>query len=663
MSANTGSAVPISWDDLVPHLASATQYLRGISYASKRTVDGIRRGIIEKPRGLADSRADEAQRSDSIAILSIAKAVNRNDELLDELINSTLSIVRTGLQIALYVAAKYAEASGFTTLKERAASSKGRMASSDEAEWAAKQETQAAITVFVLAYYVCWRFESKDENKVQAEVDYAGLPEPIAVGNQIRSIGCALYHWGSYLKSAQTPAQFRKLTELYFADVLKEMQSRASAFNYTDAFVNTNYKLDATTFILHGFQAQVQGGAAVEFKRVEVQQIVGNHEMKRKLKQLAQTVVAYDFERRMNPMMDFEALTWLGVLQGSAGTGKSMGLSLLQTMVHDHCKALELPFQLRPIPNAIVQSLQGESAKVYEDWWRNCFDPNYICVAPVDDSEAVYLDRRSHSSSEGSKLIVMSHLRLTEGSTAVNYGNVLQPHATNNADLIDPPVFSRYQFRIVVPGAETRNDFCDQMKLWGDGLNRKSRSEIIRLRFPTDYKFLSDQGLVLKDEQEQKVGAFIKFKNEELARLWEEVERKKLTADSYDIYGTFFAALRKRYEQFTSRDVRNITMNAAARLFSFDFPQDWLIDREALVAKDYDTKKAMILEAALAYQKGLTVAQVLFQEMVHYVETTIGMLDSGRQYRIRRMADEIAERNEAMGLAARSQEPQRLAAE
>ena len=42
----------------------------------------------------------------------------------------------------------------------------------------------------------------------------------------------------------------------------------------------------------------------VEFKRVEIQQIVGNHEMKRKLKQLAQTVVAYDFERKMNPMMD-----------------------------------------------------------------------------------------------------------------------------------------------------------------------------------------------------------------------------------------------------------------------------------------------------------------------------------------------------------------------
>jgi hypothetical protein len=662
MSANTGSAVPIAWDDIVSHLGSATQYLKGFSYAPKKAVEAMRSGATEKPRGFVDSRADEAQKSDSVAILSIAKAVNKNDELLDELINGSISIVRTGLQVALYVAGKYAEASGFTTLKERAASSRGRMAPPDEAEWAAKQETQAAITAFVLAYYVCWRFESKDEKKVSAEVDYVGLPEPIAVGNQIRSIGCVLYHWGSYLKSAQTPAQFRKLTELYFADVLKEMQARSGAFKYTEAFANTNYKLDATTFVIHGFQAQIQGGAVVEFKRVEMQQIVGNHEMKRKLKQLAQTVVAYDFERKMNPMMDFEAFTWLGVLQGSAGTGKSMGLSLLQTMVHDHCKALGIPFQLRPIPNAVVQSLQGESAKVYEDWWRSCFDPNYICVAPVDDSEAVYLDRRSHSSSEGSKLIVMSHLRLTEGSTAVNYGNVLQPHATNNADMIDPPVFSRYQFRVLVPGAETRNDFCDQMKLWGDGLNKAAGSEVIKLAFPGDYPFLSDQGLVPKDEREQKAGAFIKFKDKELLRLWEEVERKKLAVDSYGLYGSFFAALRKRFEQFTSRDVRNVTMNASARLFSFDFPKEWLTQRDMFIAKNYDTKKEMILEAALAYQKGLTVAQVLFQEMVHYVETTIAMLDSGRQYRIRQLAHEIAERNEASELA-RSEVSHRLAAE
>lgn len=650
MSANTGSALPISWDDLVPYLSSATQYLRGISYAPKKTVDSLRTGTTEKPRGWSESSA-QAPAADSVAIFSIAKAVNKNDELLDELVNNSLSIVRTGLQVALSVAAKYAEASNFTTLKERAVSSKGRMNPTDEAEWAAKQETQAAITAFVLASYVSWRFAQKDEKKASAEVDFAGLPEPIAVGNQIRSIGCILYHWGSYLKTAQTPAQFQKLTELYFAEVVKHLQGRASGFKYPEPFTNTAYKLDATTFVIRGFETNTLKGASAEFKRVELKQVVGNQEAKRMIARLAQMIIAYDFQRKMNPMLEFDALPWLGVLQGTAGTGKSMMLSVLQTLVHDLCKALDLPFQLRPIPNAIVQSLQGESAKVYEQWWDSIFDPNYICIAPVDDSEAVYLDRRSQSSSEGSKLVVMSHLRLTEGSTAVNTGNVLQIHATNNADMIDAPVFSRYLFRIRVPGAETRNDYCDQLKITGDGLNKKVGSSLVNLEFPRDYQFLSDQGLLSKEERERKAEAFAGFKDKGLAQVWEEVERKKLSSNSYDLYGTFFAALHKRFEQFTSRDVRNITTCTTSRLFGFDFPEMWTSDREAFVAKDYDTKKKMILDAALQFQKGLTVEQVLFQEMSNYVESTIAMLDSGRKYRIRQMADEMLERTEAVELA------------
>lgn len=273
-------------------------------------------------------------------------------------------------------------------------------------------------------------------------------------------------------------------------------------------------------------------------------------------------------------------------------------------------------------------------------------------MAPVDDAEAVYLDRREQSSSEGSKLIVMSHLRLTEGSTALMRGNVLQPHATNNADMIDPAVFSRYQARAAVPGAQTRNDFCDQMKLWGDKLNKITDPNILNLEFPADYAFLSDQGLVPKDEAERKKDGLIKFKDKGLVQLWEEVERKKkLSTRSYDLYGMFFAALCAKFDGFTSRDVRNITTSATSRLFGFDFPAEWLQKRDAFVAKDYDTKKKMILDMALSHQQGLSVEQVLFQEMVHYVEATIEMLDSGRQHRIRQMANDALERHEAMAVA------------
>ncbi|MBI2030485.1 AAA family ATPase [Candidatus Kaiserbacteria bacterium] len=315
-----------------------------------------------------------------------------------------------------------------------------------------QQTTQSVVTLFVLASYVRWALaQHKSEELSGIAVDFIGLPEPLPFSSgPTATLKAAVFHWGSYLDLATNELEALKLTQLFFEAVIDDIKAQSQTLQYADPFTENTYRLEKSDFIVRGFEAQASGGSVVEFKRVYEKEIVGNHEMKRMLNRLSQMVIAYDFQRKMNPMLEFGAFPWLGVLQGSPGTGKSMGLSYLQTLVHDHCKALGLPFQLRPIPNAVVSSMQGESARVYEEWWRSTFDPNFICVAPVDDSEAVYLDRRSQSSSEGSKLVVMSHLRLSEGSTAENTGGVLQVHATNNADMIDPPVFSRYQFRIRV---------------------------------------------------------------------------------------------------------------------------------------------------------------------------------------------------------------------
>lgn len=654
MSVKGTSTIPVTSGDLLATFSDATKLLQGIVYTPRRDLGIARtaRDPEKKIDGLSlTSLNEQLPTQRTVSIIEIARRISADDILLSENTSMALNTVRTGLQIGLHIGGLYAKFSGLERLKEQQKAGQGKL-DADQKQWVYMMQTQATIVLFVTAYYVTWKLSAyKSDELSGVPVDFVGLPEPLALSAQTKAISCTFFHWSSYLESAQNDLEAVKLTQLFFKAVLDDLKMQAATLQYTDTFTENTYQLEKTDFVIRGFEARVSRGASVEFKRVEEKDIVGNHEMKHMLNRLSQMVIAFDFERKMNPMLELGALPWLGVLQGSAGTGKSMGLSYLQTKVHDHCQALDLPFQLRPIPNAVVSSMQGESARVYEDWWRSAFDPNFICVAPVDDSEAVYLDRRSQSSSEGSKLVVMSHLRLTEGSTAINTGNVLQVHATNNADMIDAPVFSRYQFRIRVPGAETRNDFCDQLKIFGDGFNKKTGSSIINLEFPGDYVFLSDQGLMSKEERERKADAFVGFRDKGLQRIWEDVERKRLSPNSYDLYGTFFAVLHTRFEQFTSRDVRNVTINATSRLFGFDFPSEWLSNRDEFVARDYDTKKVMILEAALAFQKGLTVEQVLFQEMVNYVESTIAMLDSGRKYRIRQMADEVKERKEALLLA------------
>jgi hypothetical protein len=655
MSAKGTSTIPVTQADLQVFFSSATKLLQGVSYAPAKDlamlVSASKPEAKTEGLSLASLSVPSSPAQRIVSPIGIARRLSGDDVLLSENVSYVLNVVRTGLQIGMHIGGLYGKHSGLERLKEMQKNPQG-MSDNDQRQWSAMMATQSSVTLFVASYYVNWKiaqYKPDDVSGVQA--DFLGLPEALALSGQMKALSCTIFHWASYLETARTDLEVVKLTQLFFKAVIDDIALQAPSLQYADPFTENGYHLEKTDFVVRGFEAQALKGSVVEFKRVEEKDIVGNHEMKRMLHRLAQMVVAYDFQRKKNPMYELGAFPWIGVLEGKAGTGKSMGLSYLQTKVHDNCMALGLPFQLVPIPNTIVSSMQGESAKTYEQWWQSVFNPNFICVAPVDDSEAVYLDRREQSSSEGSKLVVMSHLRLTEGSTAVNPGNVIQVHATNNADMIDPPVFSRYQFRINVPGAETRNDFCDQLKIAGDGLNKQIGSPIVQLQFPGDYPFLSDQGLMSKEEQERKVEAFAGFKDKGLQQIWEEVERKKLPHNSYDLYGTFFALLRKRFQQFTSRDVRNVITVAKSRLFGFDFPQEWLTNREVFAAQDYDTKKAMIVDMALAYQKGLTVEQVLFQEMVSYVESTINMLDSGRKYRIRKMADDTLERLEASQLA------------
>ena len=585
---------------------------------------------------------------EKMSVLEVAKAISKEGFLLSYDLNYLMHALRTGLQMGMHIAEAYEKHSGLSELV--VGNSQNRLSDAEKTAFRAKNQTKAAVAAFVFASYVVWELsshQSEEVEKVKATIE--SIPE-LPLMNAPSTLRCLLFYFGRAMSRAETGYEALKLAKLYFTRVMSDI--KLITLDYAEPFTSVSYKLEGEAFSVQGFELLAADAApVVEFKRIEAKEIVGNHEMKRVLTRLGQFVIAYDFERKFNPFMEFDALNWIGVLQGWAGTGKSMGLSYLQTLVSDYCKALGLPFQICPIPNDIISSMQGQSGKDYEAWWRRMSNPAYITVAPVDDAEAVYLDRRAQSSSEGSKLVVMSHLRLTEGSTALITGGVLQPHASNNVDMIDPPCFSRYQFRILVPGAQSREDFMDQSKLWGDRLNKKAGKNLIQLEFPGDYAFLSNQGLLAKEERNMRVEAFSKFKNQDLQRVWEDVERKKLGATSYDLYGSFFSALHKRFEQFTSRDVRNVTVNTASRLFGFDFDPSWLENRDAFVGKNYEHKKDMILDAALQYQGGLTVEQVLFQEMTHYVESTVAMLDSGRQYRIREHANDILERKQAMLLA------------
>lgn len=657
MSAKTGSEIPITQGDIAKFFKSASMLLVSVSHAPKKDLAALRSDSapqMKAPGLMFGSGQASPESRQSMAILKVAKELNQGDDLFDENVNVALNAVRTGLQIGFHIAYLYGKTSGLEALQARRKRNELKL-DAEIAEWTKKMEAQAAITLFVAASYVTWKLSGlKAEELSGVNVSFLGLPE-LVLGGQAQATAGVLYHFGAYASTVQSGLEFLKLTDMYFRAVLDDVKMQSKSFVESTAdFTDKNYRLEGSAFTVSGFEAAASGGRRlVEFKPVYAKEIVGNVEAKRFTLRVARFLMAYDVKRKMNPMMEFGAFPWMYLYSGEPGTGKTMLIKLAMSMVRDHCQVLDIPFRVHELPGDLISTYQGGSAERFEQWWSVLRNPGEIIVAPIDDAENIFTERSGENVSAGSKEVVASLLRCTEGATAINRGNVIVPWATNIPDMVDAAAMSRIMAKIPVPGAVTRNDFNDQMRMWGDGLQKLSPG-IVDLAWPNDYRYLADQDIsMVPDAQKRRRDALVEFKDERLVRLYDEVRAQGISLQSYDLHGTLFASIKKHMNRFTSREVRNITTVVMSRLFDFDFPPEWLSDRAAFVEKDYDTKRAMILELAKVNMKGQKLSEILFEEMVRSVNAMVEIIDGGRTRRVRKMAEDLLERSEAQELAVR----------
>ena len=72
--------------------------------------------------------------------------------------------------------------------------------------------------------------------------------------------------------------------------------------------------------------------------------------------------------REMHRVLDLGGLSAVHMGYGEPGTGKSMLISALATMLSDYCKNLGVPFLFWPMPNTVVSTFQGGSAERMMGW-------------------------------------------------------------------------------------------------------------------------------------------------------------------------------------------------------------------------------------------------------------------------------------------------------
>lgn len=621
-------ALPIKEKDLRAHNDKANALLKKVSYAPKVVTEPVKKSV---PGEMTWTKRTELKpEPKEVSILASAHTLNPDsDVLLPNKINATVNTVLNGLRIGIYLGKLYEKTSNLETLTEQ--NRLGLLeSSSQKVEFREKHNTLAAITVYSAAYYISYELSRMEG--VESKVEIGGVPE-VNLQSWIDGINCMLYHYGAYLARPDTVAtadDFVRVTLLYFKAMTSEIKSREGSLKYTEPFTSRVYKLDGSEFSVNGFNVNLNGvNVTVEFNRVEIGEIVGNRIAKRQAKLLAQRLMCYDFQSKSNPMMKLGGLPKLRMGDGPPGTGKSMLIAAIATLLSDYCKALKYQFAFRPLPDNIVSTFQGGTAEKAVEWFMGFQDPTKIIYGPIDDGEVVLEDRTRHNVSAGVREFIGVFLRRTEGAYAINHGNFTIDIFTNLPDQIDKAVLSRIVSRFLIAGAESTEDFVDQDYIWWRKY-QKAAPDFVDLH-EYGYKYMSLQTML--GSVAEAMDKYDEPKDERLCSIFKKV-CKQHELNSSAFFGALYKAVREDFPFFTSRDVRNIQTAVDGRILDFELPDEWLDHPDKFYYKSYDDKHQILVDMMKNNLKGLSFAQVKLQETVFYLDQMVRIAEVTRERRI-----------------------------
>lgn len=571
--------------------------------------------------------------------MQLAKAVSQDPLLLPESVNAALTFLRRGLTVGMHLSREYTKFSGLDQLV--ALNSKGGLAELQKVEFRNKYQTASAIALFAAFSYVSWELaQYRREELVAVQIEVPPLPE-VFLQDPVRSLDCAVYYLAAFAgKSGKVRSELEFVAAMreFAARVVEEIVRRADSFQHAESFTGQTYQLEQSEFHVEGFQpVTAEPRVSVEFQPVPLERIVGNREAKHQAKRLAERLLCYDPRTKRNPMFDLGGLPSVTMGFGEPGTGKSLLISAVATMLDERCRQLQIPFLFWPMPDTVVSTFQGGSAERMMGWMSALKDPSKIIYAPIDDAEN-NLEERSHQGvSSGVKEVIAVFLRNTEGAYAVHRGNTLIQLFTNLPDQIDKAVLSRVQDRAPIAGAVSREDFLDQDYLW-----YHSYAELVPGMLPkpgsADYVPLAAQA-ALRSLSESDSG-YDMPKDPGMVRLYEEASRQ-CSIDAPEFFGALFTAVKAAYPKFTSRDVRNIQRAVDARLLDFDLPEEWLGDPAVFYQQGYEQKREMILEQMRRNAQGLSFQQIRRREAIRYLDALVTITESGQERRIAAAVEEM----------------------
>ncbi|GAA6164392.1 AAA family ATPase [Pelagimonas sp. KU-00592-HH] len=631
----TSDLMELREEDIRKHYDAAVGMLDGFDH-TPRIAKGREMAAPERSSGLATRRrfrsttpglvTRSTARPEGVHLINRIEAADGEDPLVSPVQANVMSGLRRALAIALAVGENVSEASGLDDMKrDNLAGALGadRKAAFSElltAEALVVAHVFANATAFLLAPYL---------GEVSVEV---GEVEEVLTDNAQLALHGLLWELDQDIAALVTDEDRLVACVCAFAEqVMEKVTLRAQNAGGLGAFEGASWRVEADDLTLNGFTpARAGKGSTLTMSFKKPNEVVGNHIAKYQAMKLAKMLMAYDFDRRLNPFAEMGGFIFTFMGDGAPGTGKTTLIQMMAGLINDYCGVAGYPFRYQNFGIDNIDSYQGKSGQNAKAFVQNVLDPQVIGFGTIDDIDQIAGKRGDRQSSAGQQEVTAVFMEAFAGANTVVRGNCTFGMFSNYPENVDDALRQRAGARFLVDGPQTREDYIDILALL------MGKNHDIPLGAHDLFEAQAIQKAVAKSFE-----AHGRPQEAGLMNVFDRVSGEVGELDTIAKLGTYLKGIQEADPRFTGRAIKNITDAVKVRAMDFELPDEWMENPELFLFQPYERKKDMIG----ALRVPITVEMVV-QEINRYADSEFRYADKSDEVAIedavrdmRRMAE------------------------
>ncbi len=584
---------------------------------SKTEIAGTRRRFVSTVSTAGMKATREVEFTKTLS------AVAADDSMLSPIQHNILFKTRRAIAVALAVADEFAQQTGLDSLRKKNAASS--LEGDEATQFRGLLEASSYVAAFAASAYLHQFVETVGEPANDVEEPSFNFDTP---QDALKGLVGGLDEAASVSADDKVlQSRIRALADL----ALEELLQRKGRFAGLGVFENTHLRLEADGFELNGFDVAPGGKSkplVMTFKQPD--EIIGNHIAKYQSLKLAKMLMAYDFDRQMNPFLELGGFLFTFIGDGAPGTGKTILIQMIAGIINDYCQTAGYGFTYENFGVDQISSYQGKSGQNCKQFINNVLNPKTIGLGTVDDIDQVAAKRSDDRASAGQQEVTAVLMESFAGATTVVRGNCSFGMFSNYPENVDDALRQRAGARWLVDGPQTRDDYIDIFALLA------GKNHNIPLG---DHDLFEAQAI--KEAVSTAYGQHNKPQEEGLLRVYERFEKDNKLKTMADV-GTYLHMIKLAEPRFTGRAIKNITDAIKMRAMDIDLPDEWFETPEAFMHKPYDDKKSMIEEL-----RGPFDLQMVMQEINRYADSEFRYTDKSDNAAVEEMIRRERQREKA----------------